>query len=83
MIRTVVRSVVAMVVITAAFGVVYPLVMTGIAQVAFSDTANGSLVTLNGKTVGSKLAAQNAWWPTASAPAPRPRSAPAGRPPGR
>jgi potassium-transporting ATPase KdpC subunit len=58
-IRTIVRSIVAMVVITAAFGIIYPLVMTGIAQVAFSDTANGSLITLNGKTVGSKLAAQS------------------------
>ena len=35
-----------------------PAVMTGFAQVAFPDKANGSLITRNGKVVGSKLAAQ-------------------------
>ena len=59
MIRAVGRSIVAVVILTVAFGIVYPLVMTGIAQVAFSGTANGSLITVNGKTVGSKLAAQS------------------------
>ena len=34
------------------------LVMTGFAQVAFKDKANGSLITRNGKVVGSRLAAQ-------------------------
>ena len=33
-------------------------VMTGFAQVAFKDKANGSLITRNGKVVGSRLAAQ-------------------------
>ena len=32
--------------------------MTGIAQVAFKNAANGSLITVNGHVVGSKLAAQ-------------------------
>jgi potassium-transporting ATPase KdpC subunit len=57
-VRTVLRSVVAVVVLTVAFGVVYPLMLTGIAQVAFKNQANGSLVTVNGKVVGSKLAGQ-------------------------
>jgi potassium-transporting ATPase KdpC subunit len=46
------------VVFTLALGFVYPAVMTGFAQVAFKDKANGSLITRNGKVVGSKLAAQ-------------------------
>ena len=58
MIRTVVRTIVGVVVLTVAFGLVYPVVMTGIAQVAFKDKANGSLITVNGRVVGSKLAAQ-------------------------
>jgi len=51
-------AVVAIVVLTLAFGFAYPAVMTGFAQVAFKDKANGSLITRNGKVVGSKLAAQ-------------------------
>ena len=49
---------VAIVVFTLFFGFAYPAVMTGFAQVAFKDKANGSLITRNGKVVGSKLAAQ-------------------------
>jgi potassium-transporting ATPase KdpC subunit len=45
-------------VFTVICGLVYPLVMTGIAQVAFHNKANGSLVTYNGKTVGSALLCQ-------------------------
>ena len=56
--RNIVSSVVAIVVITAFFGFAYPLVMTGFAQVAFSHKANGSLIKVNGKVVGSSLAAQ-------------------------
>jgi potassium-transporting ATPase KdpC subunit len=56
--RNVVSSVIAIVVITAVFGFGYPLLMTGFAQVAFKSQADGSLITVNGKVVGSKLAAQ-------------------------
>ena len=56
--RSVLSSVIAIVVITAVFGFGYPLVMTGFAQVAFKSQANGSLITVDGKVVGSKLAAQ-------------------------
>ena len=58
MIRSVVRSIVAVVVLTVAFGLIYPVVMTGIAQIAFKDKANGSLITRNGHVIGSRLAAQ-------------------------
>jgi K+-transporting ATPase ATPase C chain len=56
--RTFVRSVVAVLVLTVVFGLVYPLVFTGFAQLAFADKANGRLVKRDGKVVGSKLAAQ-------------------------
>jgi potassium-transporting ATPase KdpC subunit len=57
-IRTLVRTVIGVVVLTVAFGVVYPVAMTGFAQLAFSDKANGSLIKVNGRVVGSKLAGQ-------------------------
>ena len=58
MTRALGRSVIAVVVLTLVFGLVYPLVFTGFAQLAFSDKANGSLIERDGKVVGSKLAAQ-------------------------
>jgi potassium-transporting ATPase KdpC subunit len=46
-------------VLTVALGIGYPLLMTGIGQLAFHDQANGSLVQLQGKDVGSSLIGQN------------------------
>jgi potassium-transporting ATPase KdpC subunit len=48
----------AMVLFTAVLGLVYPLVMTGAAQALFHDNANGSMVQVNGKDVGSDLIGQ-------------------------
>lgn len=45
-------------VLTVVFGLAYPLVMTGVAQVAFHGNANGSLVHRGGKPVGSDLIGQ-------------------------
>jgi potassium-transporting ATPase KdpC subunit len=52
------RSAIAVVVLTAVFGIAYPALMTGFAQLAFSNQANGNLVEVDGNVVGSKLAAQ-------------------------
>ena len=61
-------------------GLVSPLAVTGIAQVAFPDKANGSLVTQDGKVVGSALIGQafsdpKHFWSRPSATSPMPYNA--------
>jgi potassium-transporting ATPase KdpC subunit len=48
----------ALLVLTALCGIVYPVVMWGVAQVAFKNQAEGSPVSYNGKVVGSSLLCQ-------------------------
>jgi potassium-transporting ATPase KdpC subunit len=49
------RSSLAIVALTVMLGLVYPLVMTGIAQVVLPGKAGGSLIKVNGKVIGSTL----------------------------
>jgi potassium-transporting ATPase KdpC subunit len=51
-------ALVLLIVMTVITGVVYPLVVTGIAQVMFPRQANGSLIVKDGKVVGSSLIGQ-------------------------
>jgi potassium-transporting ATPase KdpC subunit len=48
----------AIIVLTIITGAIYPLAMLGIAQAAFHNQANGSVVSVNGKVVGSSLLCQ-------------------------
>ena len=47
------------VVTTVLLGVIYPLVVTGLAQVLFRDKANGQLIVRNGQVVGSRIIGQS------------------------
>jgi potassium-transporting ATPase KdpC subunit len=58
MLRALLASLVAIVVLTVVLGFGYPALMTGIAQVTMAHQANGSLIERDGTVVGSSLAAQ-------------------------
>jgi K+-transporting ATPase ATPase C chain len=56
--RNLIAAVLMTIVTTVILGIVYPLAITGIAQVAFPDKANGQLIERNGKVVGSRIIGQ-------------------------
>lgn len=67
------------VLLTVLTGVVYPLIVTGVAQAAFGDKANGSLIAADGHTVGSRLLGQTFsspkyFWGRRSATGPQPNN---------
>ena len=51
-------SIIALIVFTALTGIVYPLAVTGLAQLIFPTKANGSLIVKDGQTLGSDLIGQ-------------------------
>jgi potassium-transporting ATPase KdpC subunit len=80
MLRTFRESVLMLVALTLVTGVVYPLVVTGIAQLALRGAANGSIVERDGKAVGSTLIGQpfsdpKYFWSRPSATSPMPYNA--------
>jgi potassium-transporting ATPase KdpC subunit len=75
--RTIGPAVTLLLVMTALVGIVYPLVITGIAKVAFPRQAAGSLVMKDGKLIGSTLIGQSFadrkyFWGRPSATTPQP-----------
>ncbi|MBJ7354742.1 MAG: potassium-transporting ATPase subunit KdpC [Thermoleophilaceae bacterium] len=57
--KDILTSFLAIIVFTVLCGILYPLAVTGVSQVAFNNAANGSQIESNGKVVGSKLIAQS------------------------
>ena len=77
MIRIAIQAVRALIVFTVITGIAYPLIVTGIAQVAFKDQANGSLIEKDGTILGSRLIGQQFsdpgyFWGRPSATSPMP-----------
>ena len=58
MIRHLKTAALMTVVTTVLLGLVYPLVVTGLAQVMFPDKANGQLIERNGRVIGSRIIGQ-------------------------
>lgn len=56
--KNIIISIRAFIVFSILLGLVYPLTITGIAQVAFPQKANGSLIIENGQVIGSSLIGQ-------------------------
>ncbi len=57
--RDIVTSLLGLIVFTILLGIAYPLLITGVSQVAFPGDANGQRLYVNGKLVGSKLIGQS------------------------
>ena len=57
--KDIITSVLAILALTLLCGILYPLVITGVSQVAFPGNANGQQIDVGGKLVGSKLIGQN------------------------
>jgi K+-transporting ATPase ATPase C chain len=56
--RDIITSAIGIVVLTLLLGILYPLVITGVSQVAFPGNANGQQLYVGGKLVGSKILGQ-------------------------
>jgi len=56
--RNLITAILMTVVTTILLGLVYPMVVTGLAQLIFPDKANGQLIVHDGKVIGSRIIAQ-------------------------
>jgi K+-transporting ATPase ATPase C chain len=77
MIKMIRQAIALLFLLTLITGVIYPLLVTGIAQAAFPHAANGSVIVKDGKPLGSELIGQaftdpKYFWPRPSATSPFP-----------
>jgi len=84
MLKQIQQAFLLLMVMSLLTGILYPLVITGIAQVAFPRQANGSLIHRDGKPVGSSLVGQpftdpKYFWSRPSATSPMPYNAESSR----
>src|ERR1700727_2019952 len=56
--RQLIPAVVSMLVLMLALGIIYPLLITGVGQLAFPGNSNGQQIHVDGKLIGSKLIGQ-------------------------
>jgi len=56
--KNLITSVLMTIATTVLLGIIYPLVVTGLAQVLFPKKANGQLVEVKGKVIGSRIIGQ-------------------------
>ncbi len=56
--KNLVTAILMTIVTTVLLGLIYPLVVTGIAQVIFPDKANGQLIVKDGQAIGSRIIGQ-------------------------
>lgn len=79
--KTLIRPALSLFVLLSVItGVIYPMLVTGVGQVAFSEKAHGSVIVQNGQPVGSALIGQNFsspqyFWGRPSATGPQPYNA--------
>jgi K+-transporting ATPase ATPase C chain len=70
-------ALVLLILLTLITGVLYPAIITAVGKIAFADKASGSIMMVNGKSVGSELIGQpfsdpKYFWPRPSATSPVP-----------
>ena len=59
LIKNIIRSIAALIVLTIILGLAYPLILAGIGKLAFPKQSNGSLIEKNGIVIGSRLIGQD------------------------
>ena len=74
--RNLITAVLMTIVTTVLLGIIYPLAITAIAQVAFPDQANGQLIDRNGAAIGSRIIGQGFAKPGYLRPRPSPTGTP-------
>ncbi len=78
--KDIISSAIGIVVLTLLLGIAYPLIVTGVSQVAFPGNANGQKLYVGGKLVGSKIIGQQFTDPVTGAGGRRPLLDSAGNP---